>query len=72
MNKRAIVLADTPLRVQSVLRCRFCGKEIAGQKVGASVSQSGSVSVPAGTPAAAAGSPYLNFGARLYDPRTAA
>ena len=27
---------------------------------------------PAGTPAAAAGRPYLDFGARLYDPRTAA
>ena len=26
----------------------------------------------AGTPAAAAGRPYLDFGARLYDPRTAA
>ena len=36
------------------------------------MSQSGSVSAPAGTPAAAAGRPYLDFGARLYDPRTAA
>ena len=53
-------------------RWRFGGKEIAGQKVGASVSQNGSVSVPAGTPAAAAGRPYLDFGARLYDPRPAA
>ena len=45
-------------------RWRLGGKEIAGQKVGASA--------PAGTPAAAAGRPYLDFGARLYDPRTAA
>ena len=30
------------------------------------------LSAPAGTPAAAAGRPYLDFGARLYDPRTAA
>ena len=45
-------------------RWRFGGKEIAGQKMGASV--------PAGIAAAAAGSPYLDFGARLYDPRTAA
>ena len=44
------------------LRYRFGGKEIAGQKV----------SVSAGAPAAAAGSPYLDFGARVYDPRTAA
>ncbi len=36
------------------------------------MSQNGSVSAPAGTPAAAAGRPYLDFGARLYDPRTAA
>ena len=49
---------------QSALRYRFGGKEIAGQKVGASAL--------AGIPAAAAGSPYLDFGARLYDPRTAA
>ena len=41
---------------------RFGGKEIAGQKV----------SVSTGAPAAAAGSPYLDFGARVYDPRTAA
>ena len=47
---------------QSVLRYRFGGKEIAGKKV----------SVSTGAPAAAAGSPYLDFGARLYDPRTAA
>ena len=47
---------------QSALRYRFGGKEIAGQKV----------SVLTGTPAAAAGRPYLDFGARLYDPRTAA
>ncbi|MBQ9172669.1 MAG: hypothetical protein IJ161_02925 [Bacteroidales bacterium] len=45
-------------------RWRFGGKEIAGQKMGASA--------PAGIAAAAAGSPYLDFGARLYDPRTAA
>ena len=64
-----VSIEETP---QSALRYRFGGKEIAGQKVGASVSQSGSVSVPAGTPAAAAGRPYLDFGARLYDPRTAA
>ena len=49
---------------QSALRYRFGGKEIAGQTVGASAL--------AGIPAAAAGSPYLDFGARLYDPRTAA
>ena len=49
---------------QSVLRYRFGGKEIAGQRVCASAL--------AGAPAAAAGSPYLDFGARLYDPRTAA
>ena len=66
---RPVSIEETP---QSVLRYRFGGKEIAGQKVGASVSQSGSVSAPAGTPAAAAGSPYLDFGARVYDPRTAA
>ena len=46
---------------QSALRYRFGGKEIAGQKV----------SVSTGAPAAAAGSPYLDFGARVYDPRTA-
>ncbi|MBQ9174518.1 MAG: hypothetical protein IJ161_12375, partial [Bacteroidales bacterium] len=50
--------------VDYVHRWRFGGKEIAGQKMGASV--------PAGIAAAAAGSPYLDFGARLYDPRTAA
>ena len=49
---------------QSAIRYRFGGKEIAGQKA--------SASALAGTPAAAAGSPYLDFGARLYDPRTAA
>ena len=49
---------------QSVLRYRFGGKEIAGQRV--------SASALAGAPAAAAGSPYLDFGARLYDPQTAA
>ena len=49
---------------QSALRYRFGGKEIAGQKA--------SASALAGIPAAAAGSPYLDFGARLYDPRTAA
>ena len=48
--------------LQSALRYRFGGKEIAGQKV----------SVSTGAPAAAAGSPYLDFGARVYDPRTAA
>lgn len=48
---------------QPTIRYRFSGKEIAGQKVGASA--------PAGTPAAAVGNPYLDFGARLYDPRTA-
>ena len=47
---------------QSALRYRFGGKEIAGQKV----------SVSTGAPAAAAGRPYLDFGARPYDPRTAA
>ena len=47
---------------QSVLRYRFGGKEIAGKKV----------SVSTGAPAAAAGSPDLDFGARVYDPRTAA
>ena len=47
---------------QSALRYRFGGKEIAGQKV----------SVSTGAPAAAAGSPYLDYGARVYDPRTAA
>ena len=47
---------------QSALRYRFGGKEIAGQKV----------SVSTGAPAAAAGCPYLDFGARVYDPRTAA
>ena len=46
------------------LRYRFGGKEIAGQKAGASA--------PAGIVSAAAGSPYLDFGARVYDPRTAA
>ena len=45
-------------------RWRFSGKEIAGQKAGASA--------PAGIVSAAAGSPYLDFGARVYDPRTAA
>ena len=45
-------------------RWRFGGKEIAGQKAGASAL--------AGTLATAAGRPYLDFGARLYDPRTAA
>ena len=45
-----------------MLRYRFGGKEIAGKKV----------SVSTGAPAAAAGSPYLDFGARVYDPRTAA
>ena len=45
-------------------RWRFGGKEFAGQKAGASAL--------AGIPAAAAGRPYLDFGARLYDPRTAA
>ena len=53
---------------QPTLRYRFSGKEIAGQKVNA-----GLVIGPlAGTPAAAAGTPYLDFGARLYDPRSAA
>ena len=60
-----VVVEETP---QSALRYRFGGKEIAGQKVGASAV----LSAPAGTPAAAAGRPYLDFGARLYDPRTAA
>ena len=49
---------------QSALMYRFGGKEIAGQKVGAIAS--------AGSTSAAAGRPYLDFGARLYDPRTAA
>ena len=48
----------------ATVRWRFGGKEIAGQKAGASAL--------AGTPAVAAGRPYLDFGARLYDPRTAA
>ena len=48
---------------QPTIRYRFSGKEIAGQSIGASA--------PAGTPAAAVGNPYLDFGARLYDPRTA-
>ena len=47
---------------QSALWYRFGGKEIAGQKV----------SVSTGIAAAAAGSPYLDFGTRVYDPRTAA
>ena len=53
---------------QPTLRHRFSGKEIAGQIVDASLV----ASALAGTPAAAAGTPYLDFGARLYDPRTAA
>ena len=60
-----VSIEETP---QSALRYRFGGKEIAGQKVGASAV----LGAPAGTPAAAAGRPYLDFGARLYDPRTAA
>lgn len=40
---------------------------IAGQNVDAGLV----ASALAGTPAAAAGSPYLDFGARLYDPRSA-
>ena len=48
---------------QPTIRYRFSGKEIAGQSIGASA--------PAGTPAAAVGNPYLDFGARFYDPRTA-
>ena len=53
---------------QPSLRYRFSGKEIAGQSVDASLV----ASALAGTPAAAAGTPYLDFGARLYDPRSAA
>ena len=53
---------------QPTLRHRFSGKEIAGQIVDASLV----ASALAGTPAAAAGTHYLDFGARLYDPRTAA
>ena len=53
---------------QPTLRYRFSGKEIAGQNVDASLV----ASALAGTPAAAAGTPYLDFGARLYDPRSAA
>ena len=53
---------------QPSLRYRFSGKEIAGQIVDASPV----ASALAGTPAAAAGTPYLDFGARLYDPRSAA
>ena len=49
-------------RPLSFARISFGGKEIAGQKV----------SVSTGIAAAAAGSPYLDFGARVYDPRTAA
>ncbi|MBR1406873.1 MAG: hypothetical protein IJ578_08105 [Bacteroidales bacterium] len=60
-----VVVEETP---QSALRYRFGGKDIAGQKVGASAV----LVAPAGTPAAAAGRPYLDFGARLYDPRTVA
>ena len=52
---------------QPTLRYRFSGKEIAGQNVDASLV----ASALAGTPAAAAGTPYLDFGARLYDPRSA-
>jgi RHS repeat-associated protein len=52
---------------QPSLRYRFSGKEIAGQNVDASPV----ASALAGTPAAAAGTPYLDFGARLYDPRSA-
>ena len=47
---------------QPSLRYRFSGKELAGQSVEAST--------VAG--ALAAGTPYLDFGARIYDPRTAA
>ena len=53
---------------QPTLRYRFSGKEIAGQSVDASLV----ASALAGSPAAAAGTPYLDFGARLYDPRSAA
>ena len=53
---------------QPTLRYRFSGKEIAGQSIDASLVASALV----GTPAAAAGTPYLDFGARLYDPRSAA
>ena len=63
-DSRPVSIEETP---QSALRYRFGGKEIAGPKVGAS----SWLSAPAGTPAAAAGRPYLDFGARLYDPRTA-
>ena len=53
---------------QPTLRYRFGGKEIAGQNVDAGLA----AGALAGTPAAAAGSPYLDFGARLYNPRSAA
>lgn len=53
---------------QATLRYRFSGKEVAGQSIVASPV----TSAIAGTPAASAGTPYLDFGARLYDPRSAA
>ncbi|MBR6414739.1 MAG: hypothetical protein IKS22_01355 [Bacteroidales bacterium] len=49
---------------QSALLHRFGGKEIAGGKAGTAVHPL--------SKAASAGRPYLDFGARLYDPRTAA
>lgn len=48
---------------QQLLRYRFSGKEVAGQKV--------STVSPSGVPAVSSGNPYLDFGARLYDPKTA-
>ena len=51
---------------QLTLRYRFSGKEVAGQNVDASLVASAIM----GTPAASAGTPYLDFGARLYDPRS--
>ena len=48
---------------QQLLCYRFSGKEVAGQKV--------SAATPSGVPAVSSGNPYLDFGARLYDPKTA-
>ena len=53
---------------QSTLRYRFSGKEVAGQ----SIAVSPITSALTGTPTASVGTPYLDFGARLYDSRSAA
>lgn len=53
---------------QSTLRYRFSGKEVAGQSIAASPI----TSALTGTPTASVGTPYLDFGARLYDSRSAA